>query len=66
MNCITEKNIVSASPALAGTLRFFLGLTVMVFGLFLGLFYEWQGQGLGFILLLASPFIVLTDQKKSV
>jgi hypothetical protein len=64
MNCIAEKNIVSDIPAPAGNLRFLLGLTVLICGLILGLFYNGQGQGLGFLLVIASPFIFLKDKPR--
>lgn len=64
MTCLTEENFGGESPALAGNLRFLLGLTVMIFGLILGFFYGGQGHGLGFLLMFASPFIILTDKRK--
>lgn len=64
MNCLTERNIISESPALAGTIRFLAGLIVMMLGLYLGFFYSGQGNGVGFLLMFASPFIILTDKGK--
>lgn len=64
MNCLTERDIVSETPALAGSIRFLLGLTVMILGLMVGFFYDGQGHGLGFLLMFASPFIILTDKRE--
>lgn len=64
MNCIAEKSVVSDAPALAGNLRLLLGLTVLVCGLIFGLVHDGQGQGLGFLMLLISPFILLKDKPR--
>ena len=64
-NYATEVNGIIDSPALAGTLRLILGLTMMIGGLYFGLFTEMPGQGLGLLCFIASPFIFLTDKKRA-
>lgn len=64
MNCMTETNEGYDAMALAGTLRFLIGLMVLVFGLYVGFFYEGGGQSLGLLLLFATPFIILKNEKK--
>lgn len=54
------------SPALAGRIRLILGLTMMIGGLYFGLFTEMPGQGLGLLCFIASPFVFLTDKKRIV
>lgn len=64
MNYLTERNIIGESPALAGSLRFLAGLIIMMLGLYLGFFHEGQGNGVGFLMMFASPFIILTDKRE--
>ena len=52
------------SPELAGRIRLVLGLTMMITGLYFGLFTEMPGQGLGLLSFIASPFVFLTDKKR--
>lgn len=65
-NYSTEMNVDINSPALAGPVRLILGLTMMIAGLYFGLFTEMPGQGLGLLSFIASPFVFLTDQKRVV
>lgn len=51
-------------PLLAGNYRFLLGLIMMFVGLFIGLFSDVQGHGLGFLLFFGSPFVIFTDRKE--
>ena len=50
-------------PVFAGTLRFLLGLTLMFIGLYVVIFGDFQGHGLGFFLVFASPLIIFKDEK---
>lgn len=49
-------------PVFAGTLRFLLGLTLMFAGLYTAVFGDFQGHGLGFFLVFASPLIMFKDE----
>lgn len=63
-NGITNGNVNSPVPA--GRVRLILGLTMMIAGLYFGLFTEMPGQGLGLLSFIASPFVILTDEKRGV
>lgn len=65
-NYATEMNVDINSPALAGRVRLILGLTMMIAGLYFGLFTEMPGKGLGLLSFITSPFVFLTDQKRVV
>lgn len=54
------------SPELAGRVRLTLGLTMMIAGLYFGLFTQMPGQGLGLLCFIISPFVFLTDKKRVV
>ncbi len=58
---ITNGN--AYSPALAGRARLILGLTMMIAGLYFGLFTEVTGHGLGLLFFIVSPLVFLTDKK---
>lgn len=62
-NYAAEMKGKADSPVLAGRVRLFLGLTMMIAGLYFGLFTEMPGQGLGLLSFIASPFVFLTDGK---
>ncbi len=62
-NYAAEMNGNIGSPELAGRVRLILGLTMMIAGLYFGLFTEMPGQGLGLLSFIASPFVFLTDKK---
>jgi hypothetical protein len=49
-------------PELAGTVRFLIGLLMMVVGLYIGFFLEGKSTGLALLFFLASPFIMLKDK----
>jgi hypothetical protein len=51
-------------PTFAGTLRFLLGLTLMFAGLYVAVFGNFQGHGLGFFLVFASPLIMFKDDEE--
>ena len=53
------------SPALAGNFRLILGLTMMISGLYFGLFTDVMGHGLGLLFFIASPLVFLTDKKRT-
>ena len=65
-NCATEMKGNGNSPALAGQVRLILGLTMMIAGLYFGLFTNMPGHGLGLMLFLVSPFVFLTDKQRTV
>lgn len=56
-------NVSMNSSALAGRVRLILGLTMMIAGLYFGLFTEMPGHGLGLLFFIISPFVFLTDKK---
>ena len=65
-NYTTEVNGHANSPELAGPVRLILGLTMMIAGLYFGLFTEVTGHGLGLLFFIVSPFVFLTDKKRTV
>ncbi len=66
MSYATETARLRNSPALAGTVRVILGLTMMIAGLYFGLFTEMPGHGLGLLSFIVSPLVFLTDKKRTV
>ncbi len=64
MNYATEMKRGTGNPAFAGTFRFLLGL-LMIAGLYIWLFLGGKGEGLGLLLLLGSPFVILTDKREA-
>lgn len=65
-NPATEMKGNTSSPELAGRVRLILGLTMMIAGLYFGLFTEMPGHGLGLLLFIVSPSVFLTDKKRVV
>ena len=65
-NYATQMNGNINSPALAGRIRLILGLTMMVAGLYFGLFTALPGHGLGLMAFIVSPLVFLTDKKRLV
>ena len=65
-NYAIELNGNINSPALAGRVRLILGLTMMIAGLYCGLFTEIPGHGLGLLAFIVSPLVFLTDKKQVV
>ncbi len=61
MNCQVEEYKSYNAPTFAGKLRFLLGLTLIFAGLYLATLTEIKGHGLGFLMILASPFLILKD-----
>ena len=64
MNYATELKAPATYPTPAGKIRLILGLTMMIAGLYFGLFVGGQGHGLGLLSFLVSPFVILTDKHK--
>ena len=64
-NYATETNGYAHSPELAGKVRLILGLTMMIAGLYVGLFTEAAGHGLGLLFFIVSPFVFLTDKERT-
>lgn len=62
-NYAAVTNRYARSPELAGRFRLILGLTMMIAGLYVGLFTEMPGHGLGLLCFIVSPFVFLTDRK---
>jgi hypothetical protein len=54
------------SPELAGQVRLILGLTMMIAGLYFGLFTDMPGHGFGLLFFIVSPLVLLTDKKQTV
>ena len=65
-NYAIETNGYAHSPELAGRIRLVLGLTMMIAGLYFGLFTAMPGHGLGLLFFIVSPFVFLTDKKQTV
>lgn len=66
MNYATEIKGNANLPTPAGKVRLILGMTMMVAGLYFGLFTEVTGHGLGLMSFLVSPFVMLTDGERTV
>lgn len=63
-NYATEMNENAYHPTLAGRFRLILGLTMMIAGLYFGLFTNMPGHGLGLLSFIVSPLVFLTDKKR--
>jgi len=72
MNCYVEEyenyDVLETyrnndTPVPAGTFRFLFGLLVMFVGFYVAMLSNFTGHGLGFLMILGSPFIFLTDRK---
>lgn len=62
-NGITSGNVYF--PAHAGRVRLILGLTMIIAGLYFGLFTDLPGHGLGLLCFIVSPFVFLTDKRRT-
>ena len=62
-NYATEMKGNANYPELAGRVRLILGLTMMIAGLYFGLFTDMPGHGLGLMFFIVSPLVFLTDKK---
>ena len=65
-NRANELKVNASSPEPAGLIRLVLGLTMMIAGLYFGLFTGMPGHGLGLLCFIVSPFVFLTDKKRVV
>ncbi len=63
MNCQTEQYKSYDVPIVAGTFRFLIGLMIMMLGAYLAVVSDIKGSGLGFLLILVSPFLIFEDKK---
>lgn len=61
MNRSIQFKRSSEEPVFAGTYRFLLGLAIMFAGLYIAVLSDFQGHGLGFFLIFASPFVIFKD-----
>lgn len=61
MHCNVQIEKSYEVPEVAGTFRFLFGLTALFLGLFIALFTDFYGHGLGFLLVFGSPFMLLKD-----
>lgn len=64
MNCQVEYDKNYDVPVLAGNWRVLLGMLAAFAGLYISVFTDFQGHGLGLLLIIASPFVFLTDRKR--
>jgi len=62
----TEIKANANLPVPAGKVRLILGTTMMIAGSYFGLFTEMPGHGLGLLFFIVSPFVILTDKKRTV
>lgn len=65
-NYATEMKENVYHPTLAGRFRLILGLTMMIAGFYFGLFTDMPGHGLGLLCFIVSPFVLLTDKKRTI
>jgi predicted lipid-binding transport protein (Tim44 family) len=63
MNYRNNKNAKTNLPMLSGNVRLILGVVMLFAGLYFGLFSEIKGHGLGLIVSMISPLLILTDDK---
>lgn len=62
MSYATEiKKKSNVSPVIE-KVRLLLGLSMMISGLYFGLFFVGAAESLGFLSVLASPFVMVTDK----
>lgn len=62
MNYATEITNKTGFPTLIEKFRLVLGLSMMISGLYFGLFTIGAGEGLGLLSFMVSPFVMLTDK----
>ena len=66
MNCQIENYKNYDVPVVAGSFRVLLGLLLAFAGLYILFLTDIQGHGLGFLPVIFSPFVFLTDKKRGV
>ncbi len=62
LNCTAEIRRKAKNPQFMEKFRLLLGLFVMFIGLYFGLFTTGVGEGLGFLAMMASPFVMVSDK----
>lgn len=62
LNCTAEIKRKASNPQFMEKFRLLLGLFVMFSGLYFGLFTTGVGEGLGFLAMMASPFVMVSDK----
>ncbi len=62
MYCRAETIGTTNYSAVFEKARILLGLVMLFAGLYFGLFTAGAGEGLGFLTVMASPFVMLTDK----
>ncbi len=63
MNCQVQEYKSYDTPIFAENFRFLLGLMLIFIGAYLAMLTDIKGHGLGFLLILASPFLILKDDE---
>lgn len=63
MSCRAEYQKNYDEPVVAGNLRILLGLLMIFAGLYIAAVSNLPGNGLGFLMIFASPFVILKDKK---
>ena len=63
MNCQVENYKSYDVPVPAGNFRLLFGLLLAFAGLYIATLSDIQGHGLGLLLVIASPFMILKDKK---
>jgi hypothetical protein len=62
MSCTAEITVKNNVPTFIEKFRMIFGLAMLVLGFYFGMFSTGIGEGLGFITLMASPFVMVTDK----
>ena len=62
MNCVSEIRMQTIDSDKVGKLRLLFGILMLISGLYFGLFSVGIGEGLGFLSVLASPFVMVADK----
>lgn len=65
MECCVEIKANQNNAELAEKLRLILGLLLLAIGIYIAAYSGYRGQGLGYLLIMCSPFLMLADKKKS-
>jgi hypothetical protein len=63
MNYNIEIDRKNDLPVFAGIFRLLFGLTALLIGLYIAMFTDAKGHGLGLLLVFGAPFIFLKDDK---
>lgn len=65
LNGAAETVRKAVEPRFVEKFRIILGFLMMFAGLYFGLFTAGASEGLGFLAVMASPFVMVTDKKKN-